>query len=140
MRYEMAPAVGFEPAELPFIANDLDERAHPKALRKFTVDSGLDEIISACGDLPLPLRAAVLAVVRTHRARILDSDILQGPIRPEESATGSDLWRVADQQASRSAGEPNSIEPPEIEAQHPAKHLRHKHSALAKKTKTRKKE
>jgi hypothetical protein len=76
-----------------------------------TVNSDLDEIISAWDDLPLPLRAAVLAVVRTHRARILDSDILPGTIRHEDSTTG---------------------------VQDPAKHLRHKHSALGKKTKTRK--
>jgi len=166
----LAPAVGFEPAEPPFIANELDERAHPRAHRKSTVDSRLDEIISAWGDLPSPLRAAVLAVVRTHRAQSLDGGILQGPIRPKDSTTGSDLSRAAGQEAFRSAGGPDSVQPPEIKslpymphlcvddkfagapatktpqealpirAQRPAKHLRHKDSALGKKTKTRKAE
>jgi hypothetical protein len=164
----LAPAVGFEPAEPPFIANDLDERAHPRAPRKSTVDSGLNEIISVWGDLPLPLRAAVLAVVRTHRPPSVDGGILQGPIRPEDSKTGSDLSRAAGQTAFRSAGEPDSVQPPVIKSlpyvpslcvddkvagtratmtpretlpirsQRRAKHLRKKHSASSKKTKTRK--
>ena len=60
----VAPAVGFEPTEPPFNTNELGPHAH---LYAHLNCADLQELVQSWENLPEPLRAGVMAIIRSHK-------------------------------------------------------------------------
>ena len=60
----VAPAVGFEPTGPPFSTNELAPHAH---LYAHLNCADLQELVQSWENLPEPLRAGVMALIRSHK-------------------------------------------------------------------------
>ena len=60
----VAPAVGFEPTGPPLNTNELDPHAH---LYAHLNCADLQELVQSWENLPKPLRAGVMALIRSHK-------------------------------------------------------------------------
>ena len=60
----VAPAVGFEPTGPPLNTNELDPHAH---LYAHLNCADLQELVQSWENLPEPLRAGVMALIRSHK-------------------------------------------------------------------------